>query len=346
MTIYFVLLSILLLSSFLSKCKGFDTKLLYLICLILLILIASFKALTVGTDSLNYYILFNNLSSYKQSVTFGGTQVIFYYYNVLINYIGGYDVYMISCYTIILGGVSLYIFKCSKNVFVSIIVFYLLFFLGSLNVMRQYMSIGIYAIGLIYLSRNDVKKYIVLVILAGCFHFSALLMLPLAFIQYLNIPNKLIIIITIISFYIGFFANIMAPIIKLLNIFSFLNENAAGYIMNWGSGDDRNIVTNAIINGAFIVSFFICKNKNALDIRMWFMFIVFSNLFGAAGQANRIFLYLLLGAVVAIPNIMYQVKSNKIVYLCYVGYISIYIFAFWFTMLMAGTNDVVPYKFR
>lgn len=346
MTIYFTLLILLLIGWFLSRCKGFNSNILWIACLTILIYIGAFKSLSVGTDTVNYYNFFRYIQSYKFSETFSGTQIVFYYYNLLIHNIANYNTYMFICYTIIYGGTAIYIKKCSSNSFCSLTIFYLLFYLGSLNVMRQYISMGLFCIGLTYLFKNNIKKYLLMTFIAGCFHFSALLMLPLAFLRYFKLSHNFTLLITIASFYIGFFANIMAPVISLLNIFAFLNENAAGYIRNWGAGDERNILTNAIINGAFILSYLLSKNKNSTDLQLWFLFIVFSNLFGAAGQANRIFLYLLFGSIITIPNVIKQTKDNSITHYCYISYISIYTFAYWYAMLSTGINGVVPYSFR
>lgn len=346
MGIYITIAVFLGVNTFLSFCKGIPKKYLYWFSLLLLIIVASFRDLDVGTDTQQYFYNYKYIVEFKDRASFSGSQIIFYYYTLLCHYILTYDLFMIVSYGIAFGGVGWLIWKCSPYKILSLTLYFLLFYLASLNVMRQYISMGIYAVGLSYLFHDMKKEYLIYTLVAGCIHFSALLMIPLVFIRAFQIPKITTVILVAASFYIGIFLNIMQPVVQVFEIFSFLSDNVSGYIGNWGSEEGRNILSNAIINMAFLLTYCLSNNIKSKAISLWFIFIIASNLLGAAGQANRIFLYLLLGAIIAVPEVLFQIRRNYGKRIVLFGFIFMYTVGFWMTQLVTGVNEVIPYKFR
>lgn len=346
MGIYILLFFFLSLCSFLSFCKGIPKKNIYWLSVILLIVIASFRGIDVGTDTQQYFYNFKYVMEAKERASFSGTQMLFYYYTFILNQLTNYDLFMLLNYTIGFGGIGWFIWRCSPYKIVSLLLFFLLFYLASLNVMRQYISMGIFGLALTNLFNNKKEKYIIYTLIAGCIHFSALLMLPLVFFNELKLSKITVVSLVLISFYVGFFSNIMQPIVQIFEIFSFLNDNVSGYIGNWGRGEGRNLGSNIVINLAFIITYSLAKNTKSKSFFMWFIFVVASNLLGAAGQANRIFLYLLLGVIIAVPECLYQLRNNTLKKFVLMGFDFSYTIGFWVVQLITGVNEVVPYSFR
>ncbi len=344
MIVYIIILLLLLSFWSISTCnkKLFEKPFLWL-GIIVLIAFASIRELSVGTDTLGYYDNFINVESQKYTRTFSGSQIIWYYFVLFFSSFFNYTVFLFVCYTLIFGGLGVLINRFSKDQMLSLILIFLFCYGASLNIMRQYIAIGIFASSLIPLYNRNYILYIICIIIASFFHFSVLLMLPLIFIHLLQLKKRTILVATILSFVIGFFFNFMQPIVMSLSFLISLNEGVTGYLDSWGG--ERNIGTNLLINFVFIASLFIDKHKVNLFWKLWFFYIVLSNLFGASPQGNRIFLYLLIGMFVCIPYTLTSLKfkTNQIVYLLFV---LIYSIGYWYVVLSSGQNEVIPYEFR
>lgn len=344
MTIYIIILLFLIVLYGLSTFNQIKSKNLLYIGIFFLIIIASNKSYYVGTDSYNYYDYFMYVKSYSNDRIFSGLQRGWFYFNYLIYTISNYSCFLFICYSLSLCGIGYYINKLSKINLLSLLIYFLFFYLASLNVMRQYIAIGIFAMSLVYLKKREIRKYILLIIIASLFHYSALLMIPLIWIEKIPTKRSIVIITVVGTFIIGFFMNIMQPIVLSLKIITGLNEGASIYLSKWGEGE-RNLFTNIVINLVFLGSFLIAKNKNSIFLSMWFLFIIFNNLFGAAGQGNRLFTYLLLGMIIAVPEIIINIKNNIMLFSYTILYLT-YGICYWYTILISGNGEVVPYVFR
>lgn len=346
MEFYLFILAILLVLWFLSYCKGIDKNITLFLGVALLIFIAGSKALTVGTDTIPYYWTFKTVDkdSNDLNVTFHGTQIGWMYYLLFFKTVANYDIWIYVNYIIAFTCIGFYIKKLSPDAGLSLIIFYLFFFSQSMNIMRQTIALGIISVGLVFLKKKEYYAFIVSCGIATLFHYSAFLALLFLLIPRFSI-KKLAIPITILSFYIGFFSNIIHQYVPLLLIFEDLNDNVVGYINRFASGDARNLFSNSVINIIFIISFLLAKNKDSFFLKLWFLFVVFSNILGFFGQANRIFLYFMFGMFIAVPEIVNSFKKNslKIVYLVF--YL-IYAVGYWYMSLSQNTGEVIPYKFR
>jgi len=80
-------------------------------------------------------------------------------------------------------GIVLYIYKNSNLAYVSVAAFFTLgTYYNSLNFMRQTIAAIIVTFALSYVASKQFLRFLVLVLLASCFHYSALIMIPFYFI--------------------------------------------------------------------------------------------------------------------------------------------------------------------
>lgn len=346
MEFYLFILIILVILWFLGHCKGIDKRITLWSGIAVLIFIAGSKALTVGTDSIPYYWSFNTVDRDSNDVNgvYHGTQIGWMYYQLFFKTFANYDICIYINYIIAFSCIGFYIKKISPDTGLSLIIFYLFFFSQSMNIMRQTIALGIISVGLVYLQKKDYYPFIISCIIASLFHFSAVLVLIFIFLPHISI-KKVAIPITILSFYIGFYSNIFQRYVPLLLIFENLNENVAGYIDRFGNGEARNLFSNLVINTVFIISFFLAKNKESIFLKLWFLFIIFSNVLGFFGQANRIFLYFLFGMIIAVPEIVNKLKNNSLKF-AYLALYLIYAVGYWYMSLCQNIGEVIPYKFR
>lgn len=138
----------------------------YTFCLIYIITLVSIR-FQVGSDFVNYSRIFNNIGSDEfERMEFGfkwlllglneinlDTQLLFFFISCLI-YIS--------------------VFKTFKKIHsVSLLIVWLiLFFLPSLNLMRQHIALALITLALAYFDKK--RKYLLLVLLASSFHYTGL----------------------------------------------------------------------------------------------------------------------------------------------------------------------------
>ena len=345
MFIYNVLLGLLFffyILTFFKYWKQHPLSLLVFSCLFML-LIAAFKSISVGTDAENYYFYFQNVEVLKQNRIFKGIQRGWYYYNYFFHEYLSFRCFLFVNYAIIFIGFSYFLYKKSANCITSILLFFLLyFFCASLNVMRQYMAISIVLVGLTFFNKNK-WKFCVCVLLASLFHYSALICYSFLLVHKKLSLNKTfyVMLFIIISFLLGFtFTDWLKGYIEQISIVDSLNEGASSYVEQWGG--ERNIVTNLLINVMFLISYFLAKNRSSFYLKLYFLYIIFNNLFGSAGQGNRLFLYFNMGILIALPEISSQLKNFYIRNIYNVIFI-VYAYAIWYVSINANNGDVVPY---
>lgn len=346
MEFYVFILIILFIIWFLSKCKGVDKNIVFWSGIFILILIASLKSLTVGTDSIPYYWIFNTVDKDSNDVNgiYHGTQIGWMYYVLFFKTFANYDIWLFINYLIAFVCIGFYIKRLSPDAVLSLIIFYLFFFSQSMNIMRQTIALGIISVGLVFLQKKEYYPFLISCGIASLFHFSAVLVLFFILLPRLPI-RRIAVPLVVISFYIGFFSNILQQYVPFLLIFEDLNENVAGYIDRFGNGESRNLFSNSIINIVFIVSFILSKNKESIFVKLWFLFVVFSNILGFFGQANRIFLYFLFGMIIAVPEVYKSLKCKPIQYI-YLTFYFIYAIGYWYMSLSQNIGEVIPYKLR
>jgi len=166
----FNILLLLILYKF-SKSKYF----LYTIVLIL-ILFSGFRY-GIGVDYFSYENHFQAIKYGYESSLEIGIQFIVY----LTDYIGTTQLafFVFSLITVVM--FFKYINAFSANYFISWIIFisYGTYYLGSFNLIKQYIAISIFAFSIKYIVNGNLLKYIISIVIASLFHLSALLLLPM-----------------------------------------------------------------------------------------------------------------------------------------------------------------------
>lgn len=313
---------------------------------VVLVFFASIKSILVGTDTLNYYtyFIYNNVLS--EDHIFQGTQRLWWFFNYCIYTFFNYDVFLIVCYSIAYYGIFLCIKRYSLNYFLSLLLFVLLFFyFSSFNVMRQYIALGIVMLGYDNLIKNKKNNYIYCLIIAALFHFSSIIAFPLLFVEKLKIEKKIIVTILVVaSFLLGFiFYEISNKLILSLSL--LMSETKYLIYLENFNPDERNLYTNMVINIVFLISYYVCKNKNDFFLKLYFVFIVLSNFLGAVGQGNRLFLYFQISMIFVLPNVYMSIDNRKLAPFYFV-FIMIYSIGVFYLSLMSNSGEIIPYSIR
>lgn len=352
MYIYLILIGTILIAD-LTKSK----KTTYMLFWILVIFTTSISACRymVGTDYRNYLRIFDEIKYGYSSYVESG----YYLLNKIMAGLGGTGVAVISiaaiftnlafAHTIVKNEskefviYSLFIYICSE-----------LYFL-SMNVLRQYIAIGILLIGFEHLKRRKYVIYLIYVGIAMLFHTSAIFALLLALFIYLNDKKPII----------GFLN--IALIVSLLFIFVDLRPIVQNLLSNLVAGTRWNNYINGyqdilfyersvvsiykliIPNVIWFLMYFYVYGKNKSEHTYeymigWFFYVFLSNLFHGIPIFQRVYNIFEYNVIYLIPFIIKlgKTKNQQIV-------IKILITAYYFTLTYVaifylGSNHAVPYQ--
>ena len=95
--------------------------------------------------------------------------------------------------------------RMSVNPYLSLLLYVVMSFgyVETFNMVRQYVAIGILFATFHYVTENKVWKYLLFIVLAACFHLSALLMLPFLLLMRIRYPIWLLWIVFCTLFFFG-----------------------------------------------------------------------------------------------------------------------------------------------
>lgn len=225
MTTYIVCLVFIVLQIPLCKQNGEDTikircfgkiftieQLFFFIDALLLIIVSSLRSQTVGTDSRAYFHWIQQLDFYSivdlpRWAKESGIEIGYGFISKLIlTLTGSKEIVLIAINTVLFCGIYAF---CRKTNAVLGIFLFLAFsmFNQSMNINGQYVASVFLLMSIEAAHKREIKKYLILVILAFLFHNSAvigLIFLPLVLFENKAVRNSIIIVVA--SFIASFFA--------------------------------------------------------------------------------------------------------------------------------------------
>lgn len=339
MDIYIIILSFFVLVSLFYQKRILNNKAIWGFFFLILWLIPGLKDLSVGSDAYSYYFGFNQ--DINDARMFSGIQLGWYFINIFFYEISNYQIFQLFCYAVIVGGFLLYIKRYSEYPTLSIVLYIgFAFYLASFNIMRQYIALAI-VFPFIQLKDQHKLKFILIVLLASTIHASSIICLLLLFIDKIRLKSIFFnIIIILTTFIIGYLLPQFINLSSLFSIANYVNEGFSGYLENIGG--ERNLLTGILQNAFLVYSLILLKDKSSFWFKCYFLFIILNNIFGSMGVGNRIFLFLQIQMILAIPNICQATKGiNRFFYtlstLCY-AIITYYI------NLSTNSGEIIPYK--
>lgn len=132
----------------------------------------------VGLDYLAYHSYFNDLPEIRDAHMEKGFEL----FAVFIRVVGGDSCVMFgSIAAFIVSALTHFYNKSSKLPYLSFSIFVLtpLFYLVSINTVRQFIAIGFFAMAILNVFNKSSIRYLVLIIIGSIFHKSIIIMLPL-----------------------------------------------------------------------------------------------------------------------------------------------------------------------
>lgn len=352
---YFVVfISISIFAFFIDFSKSkFIRLFLYLLILFVFVSLYYFREASIGTDTLNYIYIFQDIISSHNVIEYSFDK------NIEIGF--SFAVYFLSLlsnnYFFIFAGLTsiVYInliiainnFKLNNVLsFASLFCVFQIYFY-SFNILRQAIALSFAILAISYLIKNNNKKFLILCFMAFLFHYSSIFVFLFFFIY--KFREKIV-----KYWYISVFGTFFV----LGFLFNFLVVNYDKY----NAYDVADSITSSggiLINLFYILIFSLSLSLKKKIVYMTTEFYFFLAVFGFyisltlfylnspfLNQAMvRISLYFLWSAVFIILIIFKNIRNSDIRYIVNCCY---YMFLFAFTTYFLSNSgyEVAPYRFR
>lgn len=300
-----------------------------------LFLIPASRCLLANGDVVNYIRRYETLSSRSymdlfQSWRIGNLKDFGFYVvaKVFADSHMSYQVWIGTIAFLFAAAVMYFIYKNSENVFQSIVILLAMYFHFTLSGLRQTVALAFILIAYQCILDNKLKRFLMIVVLASCFHSTAILALPAYWIAKMKIGKKQWVML-IASFFITIFNP--AFFRKLIVMFSW-NEAINGYA-------ERTITlswSGFIIQLTFLIFLYVFKKNiprqeevihKKLDVFFNLMVIgaIFQGFATVVAEAFRISYYYSLCSIAAIPCTIQSQKNYRNRYILFFGMTSLFI---------------------
>lgn len=332
----------------------------FLLAAVPVLYIGANRSILLGTDNAMYFVWFQNMvykADFIDGMTNGGTKDILY--NLLVYLVAIFTndysslCFWTTLFTIypILWGIKLSDDYLSDKAF-SLIVFFLMFYCGLLNIVRQGIALSICFLSLVYFIKKRFITFVICVVIATLFHRSAIVFFILPFLYKCvckgNFFQRLsLFVVTSIS--VMFFLNAVIPPLIEIGLLTSKYEfyiDKISYIFSF----KQTMIKFPLL---LLCTLSVYKNFNNMSIKLLYTMIwvdlILSQFEASFGPLVRIAYYFQYAYILLIP-ITYNIitkRWNKILFLVLV---LIYLSFYWlyFTCLNGyGFNyPVFPYMFN
>lgn len=320
----------------------------------LILFIACFRDISIGTDNYGYYYKLSTLGydNLKMLMKYGvyepGMIYLYYYLNSFgaANYVPA-AIQFVILYSGIVFLSKRYSIRPVASIFFFVILGY---FFISLNIIRQFTCIGLILFLIPLLERGKkqkIKYFIAVILISLSIHKSGLFFLiPLLIVIFKDkFPNNSIpyVFILALSLIGSQASNYIAPKIGVLLQFSEYDSyvTSDGFV-NHDNGF-RLIMSQSFI---CIVYLFYTKKKNNLPFLLYFSGAVMFNILQSfSTAAARITYGFSLFSIIYFVNILYTLPYGFKRTSIYVLTICYYLFYTYTMFLIGNSGEIIPYKF-
>lgn len=308
-----------------------------------LVFISAFRE-NIGTDYVNYLRIFNNIkgmSGYFDFYGFTEAEPLYYLLNKVIIWLK-WDPQWIFIITSIFY-VFIVVYVCYDASPYPLFSVFLLVgttaYFEQFNTMRQHLGCVILLLALLYVFQRNFRKFFLLVLIAGMFHFTCLLFLPVYFLTKIRIKPKRIIIIIIASLLLQ---NLIVEIVY----FFLKNTQYAVYIKNQvesGTGV-VGIILQILIFGIMTICY---KDEDKYKIlyvleAICLMLTFMLGTVPLMGRARWVFYYPTV--IIGLPYAISNIKLSYMRFIVKIFLIILFSFYTYITIVVNLGYGVYPYQ--
>lgn len=316
---------------------------------ILMSLLVGFRETSLGINDTEqvYHVIFEKLSSLTMSETINylrlkDYELIFYVLTRFLLFITeNFRIYLLLLSISINASVSYFIYKNSKLPSISFIIYVSLnFFAHSFFLLRHSVALAILLFAYEFAKKRDFKKFLLLVLLASCFHRTAIIFIIIYFIKNFKsgYKNTIILIVSLlVSLLIG--SNILKIILSLINSEHYL------HYMN-AEGSNLTLYFIYMVIYLFVVIFIPQYKENKENMFLLNIYTIGASISSCMyfiGEAGRLSEFFAIFVILFLPNALSKVnnEANKKIYIL----ICTLIFIMYFFLFSMVDNNIYPYKF-
>lgn len=192
------------------------------------VFIAGFRAWNIGNDTLNYINTFI-LSSHYPELFHSYMEKGYLWYNEFLSFFShNPQTVLIANACVITGAILVFIRKYSPNILLSLLLFTVLQFGDTMNIMRQYLAVAIVLLSIPFVIKRQFVLFLLCCLVASLFHTSALLAIGLYFLYNLPCKTRYIFSCLVATFLIFVF---LSPILDRIIAFTGRYDTYKGNIL-------------------------------------------------------------------------------------------------------------------
>ncbi|WP_210608811.1 EpsG family protein [Priestia flexa] len=349
------------------KLKNKQKHFLYFACIVLF-LVSGLRDVTVGSDTVSYIEAFNFIkgNSLSQSLDLYFEKGYILYNYIISRFFSSPQLLLIisSFITILL--IGKFIYKNSKNAYLSIYLFItLMYYYSSMNILRQYIAVSIIAFGYEYVKKRKFLRYLLCIVIAALFHNTALMAIVIYYLYGLKFSFKKLILFFLSTLVIYFmfvpFFNIIIDLFPRYtayetrldsnNLASYLSMLVYtvvlffGLIFKYYEVEKKENITTSSIE---LIKETEKEDDNLKSVMTYIILIAvlltfLSTKLNILARAN---IYFSIFTIIYIPNVLKEIKNKDLRNLW--TYIIVILFGLYNLILFLYRPDwhrVVPYKF-
>lgn len=322
-------------------------------------LLAGLRDLSIGTDTIVYYDIYNAASlaeSYSSFLLTLNTEYFYYIMSHVAKYMGGFWflLFLYQGLTLIFLYNVAYKYRHNLNVFLVFALYFLLFFNFSLNIMRQCLAMGYLLNISVFLLERKPRYFLFFALIGLIFHTSEIIVASVVYLIYwlstttkvkqqLFIPLYFLCVVILFKYF--------ADIVSQMGHFSIgrMSDYASAYqIDNLGAYNNTDIALvflsiiilwmafhYRLINNAFYLPMILL-----IAIQLMFMFLGVYNKW-----LSRMAMYLTFYSLVFLPYVGHSFKLNKNSRIAYGVVVFLVGLVYWFWInVYRSSNDTIPYE--
>lgn len=257
---YYLLIIVVTIQGLL--CLKNNNKIFLFIIFFELFFISGFRNWNIGNDTKNYINVFVAITSNLDLSSHMEKGYLLFNKALSLFTDNPQSILLVTSF-LILGIILYFIYKYSKFIFLSTLLFVILQFAITLNIVRQYMALIIVLLGFKFVIKRQFIPFFLFCLLATTFHTSAIVAIVFYFIYPLNIKIKNIIVILVLTFLIFIFiAPFLDKIFQILGRYqSYIGSRLLGEEIKLAS-IMKTFVNFGVFLFCFISYFFISKHEN------------------------------------------------------------------------------------
>lgn len=332
MFVYILIFIYLVFCSLLGKKNLY----LFIIAFLLMLFIAGFRDLSVGTDTQNYFEIYELLRLNETPPWFTiepGWRVL---NKLAITLNTGYESVVFIASVLTLSPVFVTIWKYSYRPFVSVLFYFLLFFyFQSFNVTRQMIAIAFIFSGYNDYLHGRKRSFYVQLCVAVLFHYSALLALIFpAIFKYVKIKVSWALFLLPLTYVLG--------ILVIPNIIQYMPLIGKYSVYLLEEVDTSFSAPRFLIN-CLCLFIILTSAKTDNHLKLFYIGIISFNILAFNEIAGRFALYFMTSQMMLFASINCQHKENK----SFIKIATLLYGLVYLTMLLLNNNgEVLPYSNR